>query len=459
MVASPKTFSKTTITKGTPTMKKLFLFLIALILTFGIIFNITGCYPVFLSKDQRADAKSEYKTKYFVIKPPQGRWVAVIDTPKFNVPYEGNLLARSMPEIIEFYKIPYVRAIGLKISPDFVITTYPLFDAERFNGDTLIIAEAVKKRKEGSAYKKGGIVSKIVKTVRKFESVIIGNKTFYKLYEVSADDCAPVISWTYYYYFTENRIYEISMLDDYTDLLKTFEPIKYESTKEEALLEKALCLWYLESHSTYLFEYNPEKVTWALQDVINENPDNYIAHLFLGMHHLEPKDFFYTKIVAPKIKQLGNVERVLTEEMWELDHYKFNEIWLVNKKDFYSYLLHGNFDDKTAIAEFEIALKINPDSYTARYFLSWLYLRTGEYEKAVSIYKKQLDQNPQDTDALLMMAVAYKGMGLEKESEEYFNKLKKITHKGTLYDLLDKFLGPGLAQSLGEAIGRAVRIK
>jgi len=455
-------------------MQKLFLILMAVAMAFGMLFSMSGCYPIHLPKNLQADVQSEYRTKYFVIKPPQGRWQAVIDTPKFIVPHEGNLLARSMPEIIKFYKIPYVWAMGLEKSVNFSITTYPLFDAEKFNGDTRLIAEAVKgnfelSRKTWWTLKqtKTGEMIKVV-TMPKFDSVNIGDKTFYKVSEVMVEDSSTVDPLVgQFYYFTKNRGYKIFMIGHYIDLLKNFEPINYEASKEEALLEEALYLWFFGSAQKlnvnrpiylfpFLFEYSPEKVAQAFQDVINENPNNYIAHLFFGIHYLTPKEDFYEKVVAPKIKKLGDVERVLTKEMWKFDHYNFNQMWLVNKKDFYSYLLHGNFDDKNAITEFEIAAKINPDSYTARYFLPWLYLRSGEYEKAVSEYKKILEKYPQDADVLMMLAVSYKVMGLEKESEETFNTLKKINHKGTLYDLLDKILGPSLPQSLSEAIEQAV---
>ncbi len=454
-------------------MQKLFLKLMAVAIAFGTLFSMGGCYPVFLPKNLKADVQSEYRTKYFVVKPPKGRWTAAVGTLRFNVPHEGNLLAQAMPEMIKFYKVPFVWAVGLEKWPDFVITTYPLFDSERFNNDTRLIAEAVKthfelSRKAWWTHKQTWTGKEVrVKTMPKLDSVNIGDKTFYKLSEVMADD-GSIVTSIGLYYFTEDRAYII--YGDYPDIIKTFEPIKYKPPKEETLLEKALYLWYYGSLQEldwnvsnhpypYLFEYSPEKVTQAFQNAINENPNNYISHLFFGIHNLTPKENFYVKVVAPKIEKSGDVERVLPEEMWEFDHYRFNQIWLVNKKDFYSYLLHGNFDDKAAIAEFEIALKINPDSYTARYFLSWLYLRNGEYEKAVSEYKKLLEKDPQDADALLMLGVAYKGMGLEKESEASFNALKKITRKGTLYDFLDKSLGPALARSLSEAIGRSNGIK
>jgi len=365
-------------------------------------------------------------------------------------------------------------AIGLEKSANFSIITYPLFDAERFNGDTRLIAEAVKgnfklSRQTWWILKQTG-TGKMIKgvTMPKFDPVNIGDKTFYKLSEVMVEDSSTVDPlMAQYYYFTKNRGYKIFMIGDYIDLLENFEPINYEAPKEDALLEKALYLWFFGSAQKvnvnrpiylypFLFEYSPEKVTQAFQDVINEKPNNYLAYLFFGIHYLTPKEDFYKNVVAPKIKKLGDIERVFTEEMWKFDHYNFNQIWLVNKKDFYSYLLHGNFEDKAAIAEFEIALKINPDSYTARYFLSWLYLRTGEYEKGVLEYKKILEKDPQDADALMMLAVPYKGIGLEKESEASFNALKNITRKGTLYDLLDKILGPALVRSLGEAIGQAI---
>jgi len=145
-------------------MQKLFLILMAVAIAFEMLFSMSGCYPIHLSKNLQADVQFEYRTKYFVVKPPQGRWTAVVDTLRFNVPHEGNLLAQAMPERIKFYKVPRVLAVGLEKSADFAVTTYPLFDAERFNGDTRLIAEAVKthfelsKKSGGRSNKQHGLI-------------------------------------------------------------------------------------------------------------------------------------------------------------------------------------------------------------------------------------------------------------------------------------------------------------
>jgi tetratricopeptide (TPR) repeat protein len=404
---------------------------------------ISGCFPIHLPKSERADAQPEYRTKYFAVMPPKGQWTAKISTPSFIVPLEGNILAEVMSERISFWSVPSVTPVfPLQQHPALTISSCPTPEP-----------------------------------IPELNDVKIGDKTFYKLR-------SGYIAVSNLWYFTPDRAYEfggfyilnrdrVKMDSELLRVIERFEPVDFKASTEGLLLEKTLILshslkW---GHCFHGKRYSFEEITKAYQNVINENPNNYVAHLFLGIHYLIAKEAFYETVIAPKIKEnpkeieikkikrIGDAKQVLTKNMEKFDLYRLNIIWIVNKKDFYSYFLQGNFDDKAAMAEFKKALEIKPDSYAARYFLSWLYLRTGEYGKAASEYKKLLEKDPQDADALLMLRAAHKAMGLEKEAKEFYDALKRVTRTGTLYDFLDNFIGPALTSSLQEAINHAIRLR
>ncbi len=439
---------------------------------------ISGCYPVFLQESKRADARPEYVTKYFAVKPPKGRWAAVVDTGmEFTVPYEGDLLAKGMPEMVKFHTVPSIWAFGLEHSSALTIASYPIFKPERFYSDPTRMAEALETHFERSKKRwwtyrpewTGKLVE--VETKPDFKAVKVGGKTFYEPSEVYADTGARVSATQTYYYFTKKRafvFYSIAEFDKNSEIMKiveSFEPIDSPSNEGE-LLEKALYLWRLgylrlytetsRDRTDFIADYSYEEVTQAFKDAIDENPDNYPAHLFLGIHYLTPKEDFYQTIVAPKVKRIGDAQTVLTNNMLKFDHYRMNQIWVVNTKDVYSYLLHGNFNDVAAIAEFKKALEIKPESYTARYYLSWLYLRTQEYEKAVLEFRKILEKDPQDADALLLLSTAYKALGSEKEADEYYKAFKKVARISTFSDFLDNYFGLALAEALGRSLGEAI---
>lgn len=436
-----------------------------------VLLTLSACWvPVYLPKTERADAQPEYRTKYFTVKPAEGRWIAEISThstPSFMVPLEGNILPEVMSEGIVFWRVPsFTPIFPLKYNPALTIFSHP-------------VLETIPEIKKGVKIK---LIKDGIETYEIAGEVKIGNKT---LYELKPENFGKTL-----WYFTRDRAYEFGAFDifnrerrkmdsELVRVIESFEPLDFKASKEALLLGKALIVsrslrehsYWRYDHLRNKFQYNFEETTRIYQDVINENPNNYAAHLFLGIHYLTAKEDFYKTIIAPKIyenpeeiihekiKRIGDAKQVLTKNMEKFDIYRLNIIWIVNKKDFYSYFLHGNFDDKAAIAEFKKALEIKPDSYAARYFLSWLYLRTGEYEKAASEYKKLLEKDPQDADALLMLSAAYRAMGLEKEAKESYDPLKRVTRTGTLYDFLDNFLGPALTSSLHEAISHAICLK
>ena len=439
---------------------------------------ISGCYPVHLTESIRANNKSEYRTKYFSIEPPAGRWTVVLDMPSsFTDPYEGNLLAWTIPEIVKLYYVPKVWAVGLEIRPTITIGSYPLLRPERFNHDAALLAETVRthleqSRKEWWTYRQhwSGKLNK-VQIKPAFKVLKIGSKTFYESSEVYADSGARTKGGSLtYYYFSKKRAFvfysEIGLYDKNSALLnvlKSFELTDYNPSKAESLLEEALYLWTLGpriettiARSDFIADYSFENVSQAFQIAMSENPNNPIIHFFYAIHFLAPKENFYLAYVAPRLNDAGDAQKVSTESMMKFDHYGFNEIWIVNKKEVCSYLLHGRFDDNMAMDELQKTLEMKPDLYTAQYFLSWLYLRKKEYERAVLEFNKIVGKNPQDADSLLLLSIAYKAMGSEKEADEYYEAFRRAARADGLSDFLDNFLGPSLSEALGRAFGEAI---
>jgi tetratricopeptide (TPR) repeat protein len=439
---------------------------------------ISGCYPVHLPESIRADNKSEYRTKYFSFKPPVGRWTVVLDVQRsFTDPYQGNLLTGTMSEIVKLYNVPKVWAVGLELRPTITICSYPLFQAERFNDDPALTAETVKihfeqSRKGWWTYRQqwSGKLNK-VQTKPTFKALKIGSKTFYESSEVYADSGARIKGGSLtYYYFSKKRAFvfysEIGLYDKdsaLVNVIESFEPTDYNPTKAEELLEKALYLWTLGptiettvARSDFIADYSFENVSQAFQIAISENPNNPITHFFYAIHFLAPKENFYLTYVAPRLNNAGNAQKVSTENMMKFDYYGFNEIWVINKREVCSYLLHGKFDDNMVMDELQKTLEIEPDLYTAQYLLSWLYLRKQEYEKAVLEFNKIIEKNPKDADSLLLLSIAYKAMGSQKEADDYYEAFRRAARTDSLSDFLDNFLGPSLSEALGRALGEAI---
>ena len=377
----------------------------------------SGCYPLYLPETDRADAQHAYETKYFVVKPPKGRWTAEAPTLTLRVPHEGNLLAGVVPGRISFYRV--LRVVGLFEDEKFRVLSIDtdLLDAKEYNNDPELMAKAAKTRFERSRSKWWEYRQKWTGTLIKvptrpvFEPVKIGNKTFYEAFEVYADTGEKIRGDfpAYYYYFTKQKSYIFEFRPGRVDdvqlsqlerVMESFEPIAVNESRETMLMEEAIFMWPSGAKQGILIDRAAisdvrfNKLMTALQNAVHENRDDYVAHVLLGIMYLTPKNSFYDTIVAPTVKKNDDVQRVLTDNMRKYDHYSLNPIWIVNKRDFYSYLLHGDYDDKAAREEFNKALEIKPDSYIARYCLSWLYLRIGEYEQAVSEYKKILEHDP-----------------------------------------------------------------
>ncbi len=82
------------------------------------------------------------------------------------------------------------------------------------------------------------------------------------------------------------------------------------------------------------------------------------------------------------------------------------------------YVEQGRLDE--AIAEFEEAIKINPDDAKAHYNLGLTYDNQGRLDEAIAEYKEAIRLNPDDANAHLNLGVAYADQGqLEEAIAEY----------------------------------------
>ena len=114
-------------------------------------------------------------------------------------------------------------------------------------------------------------------------------------------------------------------------------------------------------------------------------------------------------------------------------------------------------DGQTAIKELERALELNPRLPTLRSWYGRALMRMGDGEKARSVFKSELSDNPNDFDANLFMGVLLKQDRALEEAFGYLSRAVKLRPRdsyaryqlGSLYTTMGK---PGEARDLLEAV-------
>lgn len=84
----------------------------------------------------------------------------------------------------------------------------------------------------------------------------------------------------------------------------------------------------------------------------------------------------------------------------------------------------------------------------AWYIVGDIFFKQGEYEQAVSSFKKALDDWPDDVDAMLALSNCYSELNMPKKSEEVLLKAKKISpmNMSIIYNLGNSFFDQKMYQ-------------
>ena len=136
----------------------------------------------------------------------------------------------------------------------------------------------------------------------------------------------------------------------------------------------------------------------------------YIAHYKLK----QEKDFFDEKIlnVANTIKELEELKQ------------KYPNKAVIYEKLAWVYAKERDF--QKAVENYLVAIKLNPNSYSAYNNLGNIMFLTGDRQKAVEFYKKSIEINPNQIDARLNLGILYYYEGKLNLAAEQFNKVLEL---------------------------------
>lgn len=87
------------------------------------------------------------------------------------------------------------------------------------------------------------------------------------------------------------------------------------------------------------------------------------------------------------------------------------------------YLSYEQGRENEAVFHIKKALEINPDLIEAKKNLAAIYYNSGEWEKAIEIWKLLIEKFPEDSDSRLYMAMAYFHLDRLDEAKQQFERL------------------------------------
>jgi len=122
---------------------------------------------------------------------------------------------------------------------------------------------------------------------------------------------------------------------------------------------------------------------------------------------------------------------------------------------FYAMSLLGAGRAQEAIPMFQKAIRLNPYSQTSYFtFLGTAYSNTGQFEEAVSTFKKALLREPNNLFAHLLLANTYIRMGREKEARIEAAEVLRINPKFSLDNHAKAMTGAADKSVVERYIGR-----
>ncbi|MFZ1789781.1 MAG: tetratricopeptide repeat protein [Saprospiraceae bacterium] len=206
------------------------------------------------------------------------------------------------------------------------------------------------------------------------------------------------------FYSKKEKIKELKNLDlnhsyalPVLSFLAKKEGIFEESIQNSELIRDSLIRKYTEDTTNKVesFVFNDgdyierdfEKVITKYKNEIIENPNNYMAYIYLGYEYQRNGDFE---------KGIAAIEKAISID----PEYSVGYVYLGH-----GYQENGEFEKATTA--FEKAISIDPKNSTAYVYLGYGYQEKGDFEKAISEYEKALNLNPKDDIAYFNLGIIY----------------------------------------------------
>jgi len=166
-----------------------------------------------------------------------------------------------------------------------------------------------------------------------------------------------------------------------------------------------------------LLHFSSDGVKIQVND-IGEGLLQQILRPYLAQYKLkQEKDFFDEKVLdaANTIKELEELKQ------------KYPNKAVIYEKLAWVYAKEKNF--QKAVENYLIAVKINPNSYSAYNNLGNIMFLTGNRQQAVEFYKKSIEINPNQIDSRLNLGILYYYEGKLNLAAEQFNKVLELDAK------------------------------
>lgn len=206
--------------------------------------------------------------------------------------------------------------------------------------------------------------------------------------------------------------------------------------------------------TAYLLTKNLDKAKATFEKAIEVNPDNFQSYFNYGKllaeqgeqehaiemlakaHKLKPEDTtvlqllasLYVKTNQPK-KALEMYDTALQQEQENPDLY-FNEamlyIQIAQKAADSENADTAKQNYQQATASLEKSLQYNPGDEEARIKLGELYQELEQWDKAAEVFRKVLENDPENVQVLRKLAVTVYRQGNTEEGEKLLQKAKKL---------------------------------
>lgn len=166
-----------------------------------------------------------------------------------------------------------------------------------------------------------------------------------------------------------------------------------------------------------LLKFNPQGVKFEL-DTAGSGLLQQILRPYIASYKLKyEKDFFDEKVVdaAKTLQELEQLKQ------------KYPDKAIIYERIAWIYAKERQFDK--AVQNYLIALKLNPNSYSAYNNLGNIMFLTNNRDKAVEFYKKSIQIKPDQVDARLNLGILYYYEGKLDLAAEQFNKVLTLDPK------------------------------
>ncbi|MFN8282690.1 MAG: tetratricopeptide repeat protein [Chitinophagales bacterium] len=188
--------------------------------------------------------------------------------------------------------------------------------------------------------------------------------------------------------------------------------IAYEAGNMDKAIEYANAAIKINPDNEYYYQYLAEAKA-------EKNDFEGAAKTYEALVKLKPKEYDYYYDWAYMLSRANKFKEAI--DVYNLVEQKtsVSEELIFQKQPLFIKL--GKIDD--AIKDVEKLVKLYPEETKYQALVGEIYEANKQFDKAIGVYNKILDKDPNNADALLALAEAYRKKGDEAKHTEYINQV------------------------------------